>query len=100
VARLQQPTHRRGALTFGAQGAWLTVEGAAPPCRPAVQVVDTVGAGDTFWGTCLADWLADPAGAPRPRWKPPCGGPCGPPPQLQPRRLPAPTRAELDAAGG
>ena len=21
-----------------------------------VQVVDTVGAGDTFWGTCLAEW--------------------------------------------
>jgi fructokinase len=63
--RLQQPTHRRGALTFGAQGAWLTVEGysAALPA-PAVDVVDTVGAGDTFWGNCLADWLEDAQRAP------------------------------------
>jgi fructokinase len=22
-----------------------------------VNVVDTVGAGDTFWGSCLADWV-------------------------------------------
>lgn len=58
--RLQQPGHRRGALTFGAQGAWLTVGGrsAALPAL-AVDVVDTVGAGDTFWGCCLADWLED-----------------------------------------
>ena len=56
--RLRQPTHRRGALTFGAQGAWLSVEdrSAASPAA-AAQVVDTVGAGDTFWGSCLADWL-------------------------------------------
>ena len=26
-------------------------------------VVDTVGAGDTFWGNCLADWGLAPAGA-------------------------------------
>jgi fructokinase len=25
---------------------------------PRVAVVDTVGAGDTFWGSCLADWMA------------------------------------------
>lgn len=63
--RLQQPAHRRGALTFGAQGAWLTVAGrsAALPARD-VAVVDTVGAGDTFWGTCLADWLEDAQHAP------------------------------------
>ncbi|MCO5977133.1 PfkB family carbohydrate kinase [Ideonella oryzae] len=100
--RLQRPSHRRGALTFGAQGAWLTVAGdraALPAC--AVQVVDTVGAGDTFWGTCLADWLADPVGATRPQVE-----------QTLRRALRAaalncsragcqpPTRAELDAAGG
>ena len=49
---------QRVALTFGAQGASLhigthQVQAAAPP----VQVVDTVGAGDTFWGSCLADWV-------------------------------------------
>jgi fructokinase len=47
----------RVALTFGATGAYLQigdigVQGAAP----SVQVKDTVGAGDTFWGSCLADW--------------------------------------------
>ena len=58
--RVRQPSHQRGALTFGARGAWLSVgdRGAALPAA-ATQVVDTVGAGDTFWGTCLADWLAD-----------------------------------------
>jgi fructokinase len=24
---------------------------------PTVQVADTVGAGDVFWASCLADWL-------------------------------------------
>lgn len=63
--RLRQPSHRRGALTFGAQGAWLSVEdhSTALPAA-ATQVVDTVGAGDTFWGTCLADWLEDAQHAP------------------------------------
>ena len=58
---------QRVALTFGAQGASLhmaspattgathAVQSKAP--APPVQVVDTVGAGDTFWGSCLADWV-------------------------------------------
>ncbi|MFT7116646.1 MAG: fructokinase [Rhodoferax sp.] len=48
----------RIALTFGNEGAWLEVEGAqAEQDVPAVTVVDTVGAGDTFWGNCLGDWV-------------------------------------------
>ena len=48
----------RIALTFGGDGAYLLVDGssAALPA-PRVAVVDTVGAGDTFWGNCLADWV-------------------------------------------
>jgi fructokinase len=54
----------RVALTFGSQGAWLDVDGAqAGQPAPAVTVVDTVGAGDTFWGNCLADWVLVPEGA-------------------------------------
>jgi fructokinase len=54
----------RVALTFGANGAWLQVDGqSAEQAAPAVAVVDTVGAGDTFWGNCLADWALAPAGA-------------------------------------
>lgn len=54
----------RVALTFGADGAWLQVDGqCAEQAAPAVTVVDTVGAGDTFWGNCLADWALAPAGA-------------------------------------
>ncbi|MEI6761427.1 MAG: PfkB family carbohydrate kinase [Betaproteobacteria bacterium] len=54
----------RVALTFGAEGAWLQVDGqSAEQAAPAVTVVDTVGAGDTFWGNCLADWALAPAGA-------------------------------------
>lgn len=60
---------RRVALTFGAQGASLhlapnvssptqtTHATHAKAAAPRVQVVDTVGAGDTFWGSCLADWV-------------------------------------------
>ena len=49
----------RVALTFGAAGAWLQVDGAqAQSAAPRVSVVDTVGAGDTFWGNCLADWTS------------------------------------------
>ena len=48
----------RVALTFGANGAWLQVDGSiAEADVPRVNVVDTVGAGDTFWGNCLADWV-------------------------------------------
>lgn len=48
----------RVALTFGAQGAYVQVGAAhAQGPAPRVDVIDTVGAGDTFWGNCLADWL-------------------------------------------
>ena len=48
----------RIALTFGAGGAWLEVDGACADADvPETTVVDTVGAGDTFWGNCLADWV-------------------------------------------
>ncbi len=48
----------RIALTFGSDGAWLQVDGAhAQQDVPTVTVVDTVGAGDTFWGNCLGDWV-------------------------------------------
>ena len=51
----------RVALTFGASGAWLIVDGvSAEEDVPTVKVVDTVGAGDTFWGNCLADWTVQP----------------------------------------
>jgi fructokinase len=49
---------KRVALTFGAQGASLHIGAAhVQAVAPIVQVVDTVGAGDTFWGSCLADWV-------------------------------------------
>ena len=55
----------RIALTFGGEGAWLDVEGeSAEQDVPAVTVTDTVGAGDTFWGNCLGDWVLQDAGAP------------------------------------
>ena len=54
----------RVALTFGEHGAWLTVDGAqATQSVPTVTLVDTVGAGDTFWGNCLGDWVLQPEGA-------------------------------------
>lgn len=57
---------RRVALTFGGAGASLRVDGeSARAAPPAVAVVDTVGAGDTFWGSCLADWVEHPQGAAR-----------------------------------
>jgi fructokinase len=55
---------RRIALTFGGDGAWLGVDGTwAQADVPATQVVDTVGAGDTFWGNCLGDWALNQDGA-------------------------------------
>jgi fructokinase len=54
----------RIALTFGSDGAWLSVDGqVAQDVAPVVRVVDTVGAGDTFWGNCLADWTLQPQAA-------------------------------------
>ncbi|HCX82437.1 MAG TPA: hypothetical protein DHV01_12690 [Rhodoferax sp.] len=54
----------RVALTFGAHGAWLGIEGnSADADVPVTRVVDTVGAGDTFWGNCLGDWVTNPQGA-------------------------------------
>ena len=52
----------RVALTFGGDGAWLQVDGkSAEQGVPVVTVVDTVGAGDTFWGNCLGDWVVGTA---------------------------------------
>ena len=54
----------RIALTFGGDGAWLQVDSAqAQQDVPAIAVVDTVGAGDTFWGNCLGDWVLQSDGA-------------------------------------
>jgi fructokinase len=54
----------RIALTFGGEGAWLQVDGVcAEQDVPTITVVDTVGAGDTFWGNCLGDWVLQPVGA-------------------------------------
>jgi fructokinase len=54
----------RVALTFGGDGAWLQVDGkSAEQDVPKVTVVDTVGAGDTFWGNCLGEWVLNPQNA-------------------------------------
>ncbi len=54
----------RVALTFGAEGAHLDVTGQTHQLPvPRIQVADTVGAGDTFWGNTLADWALVPEGA-------------------------------------
>jgi fructokinase len=54
----------RLALTFGGDGAWLQVDDkSAEQDVPKVTVVDTVGAGDTFWGNCLGDWVLNPQDA-------------------------------------
>ncbi|MEY3613100.1 MAG: 2-dehydro-3-deoxygluconokinase [Pseudomonadota bacterium] len=54
----------RVALTFGGDGAHLDIAGhhLGLPVPPT-PVVDTVGAGDTFWGNTLADWALQPEGA-------------------------------------
>lgn len=64
--RFAQAANQRIAFTFGADGAYLWAGGREAWARaPQVEVVDTVGAGDTFWGTCLAEWCASGAsGAP------------------------------------
>lgn len=55
--RFARGANQRVALTFGGAGAYLWVEGEqASAAAPRVELVDTVGAGDTFWGSCLADW--------------------------------------------
>jgi fructokinase len=54
----------RVALTFGGDGAHLDIAGHSHNLPvPPTQVVDTVGAGDTFWGNTLADWALQPEGA-------------------------------------
>ena len=61
AARFAAQGTQRIALTFGGEGAWLSVDGhAAQADVPPTQVVDTVGAGDTFWGNCLGDWALHP----------------------------------------
>ncbi len=62
--RFARGANRRVALTFGGSGAYLWVEGRqASAAAPSISLVDTVGAGDTFWGSCLADWAGQPDGA-------------------------------------
>lgn len=61
AAEMAQALHAQGpqriALTYGAAGAYLSVQGTAAQADvPRVAVVDTVGAGDTFWGNVLAIW--------------------------------------------
>jgi len=57
-------TLSRVALTFGGNGAYLDVEGQSHSLPvPAITVIDTVGAGDTFWGNTLADWALQADGA-------------------------------------
>jgi fructokinase len=47
----------RIALTFGSEGALLQVgKRCVQAPAPKVTVADTVGCGDTFWGTCLLAW--------------------------------------------
>lgn len=54
----------RIALTFGGDGAYLDIEGQTHSLTvPHITVADTVGAGDTFWGNALADWVLQPDGA-------------------------------------
>lgn len=47
----------RIALTFGGEGALLKVGNhLAQAAAPSVIVADTVGCGDTFWGSCVLAW--------------------------------------------
>lgn len=63
-AGVSEATLSRVALTFGGEGAHLDIAGQGHSLPvPPTQVVDTVGAGDTFWGNTLADWALQPEGA-------------------------------------
>jgi fructokinase len=63
-ASVSQSALSRVALTFGGDGAHLDIAGHSHSLPvPPTQVVDTVGAGDTFWGNTLADWALQPEGA-------------------------------------
>ncbi|MCX7250631.1 MAG: PfkB family carbohydrate kinase [Burkholderiales bacterium] len=62
--RFARGANRRIAFTFGAAGAYLWIDGQSTmAAAPQIELVDTVGAGDTFWGSCLADWGTQPQGA-------------------------------------
>lgn len=62
--RFARGANRRIAFTFGAAGAYLWIDGqSSMAAAPRIELVDTVGAGDTFWGSCLADWGTQPEGA-------------------------------------
>ena len=45
---------------------------------PTITVVDTVGAGDTYWGNCLGDWVTGFCSlrVQRHAWPPLCSKPC------------------------
>ena len=48
---------QRIAITFGGEGALLRVgTQVLQSAAPKITVVDTVGAGDTFWGSCVLAW--------------------------------------------
>lgn len=54
----------RIAMTYGQRGAWLEVDGVCAEMDvPKVNVIDAVGAGDTFWGNCVGDWALQPQDA-------------------------------------
>ena len=59
-------TLSRVALSYGAQGAHLDIEGQSHSLPvPRIELKDTVGAGDTFWGNVVADWSLQADGAPQ-----------------------------------
>jgi fructokinase len=57
AAALEKQGCSRIALTFGGEGALLHVgKRCVQAPAPKVTVADTVGCGDTFWGTCVLAW--------------------------------------------